>query len=197
MKNNDFPILTKYMFSNINVAYEYISNIFEQNKVIIKEIKYRKSITLLFKLNIDNNEKDIEIILLYNKKNILSNNIINNEIKNLKIEINNIKNNNNNWNKYVTGIKINNKSKNNELINYSNPENISFSNIITKDSYTGFLIDNAFSVFKSIDNILLLIYTNINKTIFSYNLINNQILNKIKNAHEDCITSIRNYIDSI
>ena len=97
----------------------------------------------------------------------------------------------------MTGVKINNKSKNNELINYSNPENISFSNIITKDSYTGFLIDNAFSVFKSIDNILLLIYTNINKTIFSYNLINNQILNKIKNAHEDCITSIRNYIDSI
>ena len=97
----------------------------------------------------------------------------------------------------MTDIKINNKSKNNELINYSNPENISFSNIITKDSYTGFLINNIFSVFKSIDNILLVIYTNINKTIFSYNLINNQILNKIKNAHEDCITSIRNYIDSI
>ena len=59
------------------------------------------------------------------------------------------------------------------------------------------MINNIFSVFKSIDNILLVIYTNINKTIFSYNLINNQILNKIKNAHEDCITSIRNYIDSI
>ena len=42
MNNNDLLILTKLMFNNINDAYEYIINIFEQNNVIIKEIKFRK-----------------------------------------------------------------------------------------------------------------------------------------------------------
>ena len=39
MNKNDLSILTKCMFNTINDAYEYIINIFEQNKVTIKEIK--------------------------------------------------------------------------------------------------------------------------------------------------------------
>ena len=88
MNYNDLSILTKCMFNTIYDAYEYIINIFEKNKVIIKEIKYRKTITLLLKVYIDNIEKDIEIILLYNKENGLNKyNKFKDEIKNLKNEI--------------------------------------------------------------------------------------------------------------
>ena len=199
MNNNDLLILTKLMLNNINDPYEYIINIFEQNKVIIKEIKFRKKITLLLKVSKYKFQKDIEIILLYNKENIFKNEIkdFKNEINILKKEIDDIKNNINNKKDNINNIKQNTKPNNNKLINYSNPEKIEFSNIITKDSYTGLVIDNAISVFKSIDDILLLIYTNKNKSIFSYNIPNNQILNEIKNAHDETISNIQHYFDSI
>ncbi len=161
MNYNDLSILTKRMFNSINDSYEYIMNIFEQNKVIIKEIKYRKTITLLLKVYIYNIEKDIEIILLYNKENGLNKyNEFKDEIKNLKNEINVLRKEineikyNNNKKEYVNNIIIDSELSNNKFINYSNPENIQFSNIITKDSYTGRVLDNSISVFKSIDNII-------------------------------------------
>ena len=175
--------------------------------MIIKEIEYRKTISLLLKVYIYNIEKDIEIILLYNKENGLNKyNEFKDEIKNLKNEINVLKkeidkrknNNNNNNKEYINNIKIGNKLiNNNNFINYSNPENIHFSNIITKESYTGLVLDNSISVFKSIDDILYLIYGNKNKSIISYNLNNNQIFKEIKNAHDEIITNIRHYFDSI
>ena len=204
MNYNDLSILTKCMFNTIDDAYEYIINIFEQNKVIIKEIKYRKTITLLLKVYIYNIEKDIEIILLYNKEYRLNKySDFKNEIKNLKNkinilhkEINEIKNNNKKK-EYINNIKIDNKSNNKKFINYSNPEKLEFSNIITKGSYTGRVLDNSISVFKSIDDILYLIYGNKNNSIISYNLNNNQIFTEIKNAHDETITNIRHYFDSI
>ena len=136
---------------------------------------------------------------MYNKENIFKNEIkdFKNEINILKKEIDEIKNNINNKKDNINNIKQNTKPNNNKLINYSNPEKIEFSNIITKDSYTGLVIDNAISAFKSIDDILLLIYTNKNKSIFSYNIPNNQILNEIKNAHDETISNIQHYFDSI
>ena len=94
-------------------------------------------------------------------------------------------------------MKIRKKSSNKKIINYSNPEKLEFSNIITKDSYTGRVIDNTISVFRSIDDILLLIYGNKNKSIISYNLINDKIFKEIKNAHDETINNIRHYFDLI
>ena len=106
------------MFNNINDAYEYITNIFEQNKVIIKEIKFRKKITLLLKVSKYKFQKDIEIILLYNKENIFKNEIkdFKNEINILKKEIDDIKNNINNKKDNKNNIKQNTKPNNNKLI---------------------------------------------------------------------------------
>ena len=139
----------------------------------------------------------MEIILLYNKENSFNNNIFKNEIKNLKNKLNilmkeikEIKNINKN------NIKIDNKHKENELIYYSNPEKITFSNIITKDSYTGYLIDNAISSFKSIDDIFLLIYGNKKKSLICFNLDVGEIIKEIKNAHDETIGNIRHYLDS-
>ena len=77
-------------------------------------------------------------------------------------------------------------------------EDITFdNNIITEDSFTTMLLDNTFEVFKSIDDILLLIYPNKNKSIISYNLTSNNNFNEIKNAHNYYITNIRHYFDLI
>ena len=72
---------------------------------------------------------------------------------------------------------------------------VKFITDITKDSYALFGLDNTFCVFKSINDILYLIYTDINSSIISYNLIENIKINEIKNAHSEYITNFRHYLD--
>ena len=55
--------------------------------------------------------------------------------------------------------------------------------------------NNTFVVFKSINDILCLIYSNDFRSIISYNLIDNKIINVIKNAHEEYIINFRYYSD--
>ena len=58
-------------------------------------------------------------------------------------------------------------------------------------------LDNSFTVFKSINEILYLIYANENKSIICFNLIENKKINEIKNAHEQYITNFRYFLDKI
>ena len=105
-----------------------------------------------------------------------------NEINQLKEKINNLK-------------KQNNKLKNeiNILKEYhnKNPKEIKLIKEITKDSYTydSGLIEN-FTVFKSIEDILYLIYSNEKKSIICYDLIQEKIINEIKKAHNNYINLI-------
>ena len=108
LNNNDLSILTNSLLNSIDEAYEFIINIFERNKVTIKNIIFKKMITLSLKINIHNLEKDIEIILVYQKKNKkLKNQLINGfnkinenlsdlegEINIIRKEINHFTNNN-------------------------------------------------------------------------------------------------------
>ena len=91
----DLSLLTHIMFSDINKAYEFIINIFEENKVYIKEIKINNNMKLIM---INKNEN--EIILSYYKenKNLILNELeeINSFDKRQKQEILNYINNNNN-----------------------------------------------------------------------------------------------------
>lgn len=66
-----------------------------------------------------------------------------------------------------------------------------------KDSYSEDNLDNTFTVFESINNLLNLIYSTENKSIISYNLIENKKLIEFKKAHKDYITNIRHYLDKI
>ena len=54
-----------------------------------------------------------------------------------------------------------------------------------------------FCVFKSINDLILLIYSNDKKSLILYNLNKNQIINQIKNAHKYVITNFRHYLDKI
>ena len=91
-----------------------------------------------------------------------------------------------NNNKYILGNKY-----------YSNPENIEFSNVIIEDVNSGIFLDNAITTFKSVNDILLLIYANKNNSIISYDLIYNDKINETKKAHDNYISNIRHYFDSI
>ena len=107
----------------------------------------------------------------------------------------------NNNNIYITDIidekNINFKkeiySKNKEL--YKNPIKIKFLKDMIKDIYSFYYLDNTFLVFKSIYKILFLIYSNRNKSIVFYNLIDNIKINEIKKAHNYDITNFRHYLD--
>ena len=78
----------------------------------------------------------------------------------------------------------------------TNINKIQFLTDIDKDSYALFGLDNTFCIFNSINNILYIIYTNINYSIISYNLIQNKKINEIKNAHNEDITNFRHYLDN-
>ena len=79
---------------------------------------------------------------------------------------------------------------------FTNPQNIKYLNDITNDSYSNYWLDNTFIIFKSINNILYLIYANKKRSIISYDAISNQKINEIKNAHEDYITNFRHCLSN-
>ena len=88
--------------------------------------------------------------------------------------------------------------KKNIIENIPNRKNtiINFhSEILIKDSYTKYEIENTFIVFNSIDNILYLIYSNKNFSIISFNLEDNKKINEIKKAHNIYITSFSHFLD--
>ena len=77
------------------------------------------------------------------------------------------------------------------------PNNLQLLYDITKDSYSDYIYDNSFTVFKSINNIYYLIYATKNKSIISYNLNLEKKATEIKKAHEKYITSFKYYYDKI
>ena len=98
-------------------------------------------------------------------------------------------------------IKLGNELiKNKKKVKYKdkdNPANLQYINDLTNDSYSYFYLDNIFTVFNSIDKILYLIYGTNNRSIISYNLIENIKVIEIKNAHKELITNFRYYPDKI
>ena len=54
LNNNDLSLLTKSILNTIDDAFLFIINIFEENKVIIKDIVFNKSIILLLNIYIYN-----------------------------------------------------------------------------------------------------------------------------------------------
>ena len=77
----------------------------------------------------------------------------------------------------------------------SNPKNIQFSNIII-ESYTNEALDNTFLLFESVNKILYLVFSNLDNSIISFNLIDNKKIIEIKNSNYwSYITNFRHYLD--
>ena len=69
---------------------------------------------------------------------------------------------------------------------------------LSKDSYSDYILDNSFCIFKSFYNdIPYLIYSTKNKSIISYDLIDNKKLIEIRKAHNLLITNFNHCFDKI
>ena len=89
--------------------------------------------------------------------------------------------------------KVNNNTKNNYNI-----LNIHIYKDLITDSYiTDIGLDNIFCLFKSINNIIYLIYANDDISIIVFNFIDHKKITEIKNAHENYITNFRHFFDII
>ena len=81
--------------------------------------------------------------------------------------------------------------------NNENPKDIKFANDIAIDSFATYSYEDSFTVFRSINNILQLIYATKDRSIISYDLSNKSVLHKLFNCHNNFITSFKHYLDKI
>ena len=200
---NDLSILTKIKFNSIDEAYEFIDNIFNQNKYYIKKILNDKIILIIRTYDaIKGKEKDIELFLtenfnnknnlikeLFNKYKKIENDIDiikndnkitkeeNNKLKqdniNLKLEIELMKNNINNQNNQIGGLQM-------QIMNMVNQMQQQINNLIQ-------IINNIKIEFNSLsysvnNNSILMKSFNNNSNLMNFsnnlNLMNEHNLNK-------------------
>jgi len=81
-------------------------------------------------------------------------------------------------------------------LNFSDPKKIKYLNDLVQDAGYFPFISEEFCIFKSVDNILYLIYANKNNSIVSYNIIDNKKINEIKNSHDNYISNIKYIMDT-
>ena len=184
LKTNPSYLIIKNNANNKNRE-TYIKSVIDDYKILNENSKNR-----IKKINLMSKRSEKYPLLRFNNE---SNNSRqdNNKINKIKVT----KYNPNTKNKeIIKKLKIKKKIKI-KIKKVSNPLNIQYLNDITKDSYSYFYLDNTFTVFNSIDNILYLIYATKNKSIISYNLIENKRINEIKNAHKELIVNFKYYLD--
>ena len=75
------------------------------------------------------------------------------------------------------------------------PKDIKLVDNVTEDSFAYVILSNTFVVFKSLEEILYLIYSTENNSIICYNIENNKKINEIKNHHDEYISNFRHYSD--
>lgn len=176
----ELNIVTSIEFNSLNEGYEFIKNLFDENKITLKEIILKESIKLSLKIV---NDKEIEIILKYSFGN---RNYIFNTMNSLKKEIIDLKTENK---------KL--KNEINKLKSYHlDPKNIKFTSNVAEDSYAHDNSDNSLNVFNSINNDTYLVYSKENKSIICYDLDKKQIIKEIKDSHKKYITNFRHHLDT-
>ena len=179
---SDLSKITKNKIDNLSKGYKLLTKLFQENKVIIKSVIINKEIVLKMKVN-DEKEKEIKLSYNYEYQDYIIN-----EITKLKTDINNLKQENN---KLKIEIQELRKKHQNKYI-----KDIHLLSTIGYDSYCS-TFDNTFTVFNSINNILYLIYSNYNKSIISYDLNQQILINEIRKAHRKNISNLKHYLDKI
>ena len=164
INSNFFSLLTQKAFDSINAIYNGLINAFDEKTIFIKEIKIKQLIKLLFIIE----DREIEIILPYfpymNNEN-MNTNIFINEINSLRNEIKILKEENKKLINEIKNLKQNNND-NNKI--QKDLKSIQFISNLTKDSFCDDNSDNSFTAFKSIRNLLYIIYSNHFMSIISY-----------------------------
>ena len=96
-------------------------------------------------------------------------------------------------------VNKNKKTKNNliEKKGDFNPENLEHIDNLVLYSYCDYYLDNTICVFKSINNIIYLIYSDEEKSIISIDLVQDQLINEVKKAHKKYISNFCYFFDNI
>ena len=178
--------LFKNKFFSLDKAYNYLTDLFEDNKVkIINKIKYKEIIITFFITN----EKNIEMKLNYEEK--FQNNFFINNIKDLQDEIKRLKMKNDKLEEELD------KIKKNMIYKQKAPTNIKLLHKVEEKGYADYGLDNTFVAFNSFNNILYLVYSTIKKSIICYDLKNNSLISEMKICHPSYITNLRHFADKI
>ena len=184
LNDKSLSVLIHYKFDSLDHAYKTIINAFEDNRITIKEFTSFQFIKLKVKINKKN---EFEIKLPYGK-----NHKVNFIVKELSDQIISLKEEIKDLNEKIEILKKASPS----IQAYTNPKNIKLSCTLIKDLKTRYTAGNAISVFKSIDDILYLIYAQ-NNSIISYDIINKKQLKEIENAHKQSVIRFNNFFDDI
>ena len=176
--HNDLSILTQIKFESLGKAYDFIVDLFEENKARIENISAKYNIKLILREN-------LEFSLLYSKN---TKEIFIEKINSLQKEVINLRDNNQ---------KLFYELDNLRNLNNNDPKKIEVSKNITKEAYAYTDLVNSFSVFKSLDEILYLIYATKEKSIICYDLEGQKTIKEIKNKHNEFITNLIHYLDNI
>ena len=170
---------------------------FEQTEESFKNIKGKKLFELFKEINEDeeiskmNSEKLFQYINKVEEKTkkILEDNkksIINYNFEHTFTTFKKEENNN------QINININNNmNKIKKIFNFTF-QNVPSSKDITTDSYSNLILDNTFCLFKSINDLLCIVYSNEEKTLI-FKDINSKILMEKPKAHKKSITNIRHH----
>lgn len=210
--HKDLQEMTKSIIESLDEGYKYITYLFDENMVNIKEIIEEKEIKIILNIYIHNKPREIELNLKYkNSKDITikelnkKNKDLIDEIYHLKAKIKNLElEKSNYWNKQINyGISKINFSyiKSSSTSSTTKKEkkfiNIKFLKNIVTNSYADDNLDNTFVVFKSIKDLLCLIYSTKKKSIIAFDIIKNETIKQIKKAHDSFITNFRHFCDKI
>ena len=206
----------KCMEEKIELSLNYNKNnkYFIKNEIIHKFNTFQRDFNIVLE---DNKRMKEQIKLVLDE---ISN--IKKENNNLKKEINSLKTAQNenisaaqsikDKEEAKSELKKNNKEKNsnkdkeeeqeNNSINNkffkTNPSKIHLFTELTDDSYSHWGIDNTFTLFTSLDNILYLVYATEEYSINFYNLNEQKLVKEIQNAHiEYQVTNFRHLVDEI
>jgi len=189
-KANDLSSLIDCELKSTKEAYNYIIDIFKKDKVTMGNIIPNETMKILIKINNIDKEEDVELNLNYNIDNKdFDYKELNDKYKKLNKDFYELKNKNNELLNELNELKA--------YYTQDNPKDIYSVTDITKEAYSDDISDNTFAVFKTIDEFLYLVFTNKNRSIICYNIIEQKKTIEIKNSHNEHITNFRHFLDKI
>ena len=223
LDEEEFSSFINQKIYNIEKAYDILVSLFEEDNIYIKKIIKNESIMLIIINNEKENSIELKYRIINEDYIFNQINQINElkQIKDLKNEIeelkheniilkNEIKNGNNTLNNENNILKnkinelkdeIKELKKKLEICkkipdnNNNVPKNLELLTDLVNDSYVVSTIDNSFVVFKSINNILYLIYSNFYKSLLCYDINKKMKIREIKEYHKEYISNFRHYLD--
>ena len=209
----DYKEQKQNLESENNSLKNFISNYQLANQYLENENKSLKDDIFNFQVRIQNVENENNSLKYYISNCQVKNQYLESENKLLKFYMSDcqeriqfLENENKSLKNDISNYKVNNEIKKlKNKSNYNIETSISFSfyntnikpNKVINDSFAYDYLDNTFTLFKSINNQLYLIYANKSKSIIIFDIIGNKKINEIKNAHNNYITNFRHYWDKI